>query len=50
MRFLPLPPLLAATALLKSLPQAPAFEIPQPGSTIRFNVKASVAIAGKFDK
>jgi polyisoprenoid-binding protein YceI len=52
MRFLALLPLLAAAALLAplSLAQAPVFEILQPGSTVGFNVKASVAIAGKFDK
>jgi polyisoprenoid-binding protein YceI len=52
MRFLALLPLLAAAALLAplSLAQGPVFEISQPGSTVGFNVKASVAIAGKFDK
>jgi polyisoprenoid-binding protein YceI len=51
MRFLALPPLLA-TALLTplSLAQAPVFAISQPASSVGFNVKASVAIAGKFDK
>jgi polyisoprenoid-binding protein YceI len=51
MRFLSLLPLLAAALLAPlSLAQVPAFEILQPGSTVGFNVKASVAIAGKFDK
>jgi hypothetical protein len=30
--------------------QAPVFELNKAQSTIGFNVKASVAIAGKFDK
>jgi polyisoprenoid-binding protein YceI len=30
--------------------QAPVFEIAQEGSSIKFHVKASVALAGKFDK
>jgi polyisoprenoid-binding protein YceI len=30
--------------------QAPIFEITQEGSSIKFHVKASVALAGKFDK
>ena len=52
MRFLAPLPLLAAAALLTPLSraQAPIFAIPQQGSAVRFNVKASVAIAGKFDK
>jgi polyisoprenoid-binding protein YceI len=52
MRFLALLPLLAAAALLAplSLAQAPVFQLSQPESTVGFNVKASVAIAGKFDK
>jgi len=43
---------LFALALLPSLSraQAPVFEITQPDSTIKFDVKASVDIAGKFDK
>ena len=52
-RYLALLPLLAASALLPSLAQAqaPVFVIsPPPQSTIKFNVKASVAIAGTFDK
>jgi polyisoprenoid-binding protein YceI len=52
MRQLTLLPLLAA-ALLPSLAkaQAPVFVIsPPPQSTIKFSVKASVAIAGTFDK
>jgi polyisoprenoid-binding protein YceI len=51
MRFLALPPLLAAALLTPlSLAQAPVFAISQPASSVGFNVKASVAIAGKFDK
>src|SRR5271168_2275730 len=50
-RFLALPPLLAAALLAPlAFAQAPVFEISQPASTVGFNVKASVAIAGKFDK
>jgi polyisoprenoid-binding protein YceI len=52
-RYLALLLLLAASALLPSLAhaQAPVFVIsPPPQSTIKFNVKASVAIAGTFDK
>jgi polyisoprenoid-binding protein YceI len=45
-------PLLAATALITPLSRAqvPVFEISQQGSTVGFNVKASIAIVGKFDK
>jgi polyisoprenoid-binding protein YceI len=46
-------PLLAAYALLPPLTQAqaPVFVLsPPPESTIKFNVKASVAISGTFDK
>jgi polyisoprenoid-binding protein YceI len=46
-------PLFAAAALLPSLAQAqaPVFVIsPPPQSTIKFSVKASVAIEGTFDK
>jgi len=53
MRYLALLSLLAASALLSPLAQAqaPVFVIsPPPQSTIKFNVKASVAIAGTFDK
>jgi len=52
MRFLAIPPLLAAATFLTPLSraQAPVFAISQQGSTVGFNVKASVAIAGKFDK
>jgi len=53
MRYLALLPLLAASALLPPLTQAqaPVFVIsPPPQSTIKFNVKASVAIEGTFDK
>jgi len=53
MRYLALLPLLAASALFSPLAQAqaPVFAIsPPPQSTIKFNVKASVAIEGTFDK
>jgi polyisoprenoid-binding protein YceI len=46
-------PLLAAAAFLPSLAQAqaPVFVIsPPPQSTVKFSVKASVAIEGTFDK
>ncbi|HKN24256.1 MAG TPA: YceI family protein [Candidatus Acidoferrum sp.] len=43
---------LLASALLPppSQAQVPVFAISQEGSTVQFSVKASVAIAGKFDK
>ena len=43
---------LAASAVLPSLSraQAPVFEISQKQSAVKFNVKASVAIDGTFDK
>jgi polyisoprenoid-binding protein YceI len=53
MRYLALLPLLAASALLspRAQAQAPVFVIsPPPQSTIKFSVKASVAIEGTFDK
>jgi polyisoprenoid-binding protein YceI len=53
MRYLALLPLLAASALLSPLAQAqaPVFVIsPPPQSTVKFSVKASVAIEGTFDK
>src|SRR5258708_10338304 len=53
MRYMALLPLFAASALLPPLAQAqaPVFVIsPPPQSTIKFNVKASVAIEGTFDK
>jgi polyisoprenoid-binding protein YceI len=53
LRHLVLLPLLAASALVLPLAQAqaPVFTIsPPPQSTIKFSVKASVAIAGTFDK
>ncbi len=54
MRYLALLPLLAAAAALLSplaQAQAPVFVIsPPPQSTIKFSVKASVAIEGTFDK
>lgn len=51
-RNLALLPLLAAIALLSSLAQAqaPTFEIEPKQSTIKFYVKASVALTGTFDK
>ena len=51
-RYFPLLPLLVVTALLVPLTQAqvPVFEFDKVKSSIGFNVKASVAIAGKFDK
>src|SRR6202040_793783 len=51
-RYLALPLLFIATALLVplSLAQVPVFEFDKAKSTIGFNVKASVAIVGKFDK
>jgi len=50
MRFLT--PLLLLAAMLTPLSRAqgPVFDILQQGSAVGFNVKASVAIAGKFDK
>jgi polyisoprenoid-binding protein YceI len=41
-----------ASILLPSVAraQAPVYEIEQGGSSIKFHVKASVALAGKFDK
>ena len=52
MRHLSLPLLLIATAFLVplSLAQVPVFEFDKAKSSIGCNVKASVAIAGKFDK
>src|SRR5258708_23196000 len=53
MKYLALLPLFAAAALLPALAQAqaPVFKIsPPPQSTIKFSVKASVAIEGTFDK
>jgi polyisoprenoid-binding protein YceI len=53
MRYLALLPLLAAAALLPplALAQIPVFAItPPPQSTVKFFVKASVALAGTFDK
>ncbi|MBV8810678.1 MAG: YceI family protein, partial [Acidobacteriaceae bacterium] len=43
---------LVASAVLTPLcrAQAPTFEITQEDSSVTFSVKASVAIAGKFDK
>ena len=47
---------LLTSAMLPSVTQAqdsagvPVFEISQTGSTIQFAVKASIAIAGTFDK
>jgi polyisoprenoid-binding protein YceI len=42
--------LLAALFTPSSQAQAPVFAISQEGSWIKFHVKASVAVAGKFDK
>jgi polyisoprenoid-binding protein YceI len=51
MRFLALLPLLAAASVTPlSRAQVPVFEINKAQSTVGFNVKASVAIAGKFDQ
>ena len=53
MRYLALLPLLTAATLLPPLAQAqvPVFKISQPPqSTVKFSVKASVAIEGTFDK
>jgi polyisoprenoid-binding protein YceI len=52
MKYLELLPLFAAVAFLPSLAQAqaPVFEITPVKSTIKFSVKASVAIEGVFDK
>ena len=52
MKYLALLPLFAAAAFLPSLAQAqaPVFEITPVKSTIKFSVKASVAIEGVFDK
>ena len=52
MKYLALLPLFAAVAFLPSLAQAqaPVFEITPVKSTIKFSVKASVAIEGVFDK
>jgi polyisoprenoid-binding protein YceI len=50
------PPWASFDFLVASLPVSPAlaqgtvFKIIQEGSSVRFSVKASVAIAGKFDK
>jgi len=50
MRFTTLLLLASATLALPSPADAPVIEITPVGSTIKFDVKASVAIAGKFDK
>jgi polyisoprenoid-binding protein YceI len=53
MKYRALLPLFAAAALLPSFAQAqvPVFAIsPPPQSTVKFSVKASVAIEGTFDK
>jgi polyisoprenoid-binding protein YceI len=52
MRYLAMLPVLAAVLLAPalSLAQAPVFEFDKAKSSIGFNVKASVSIAGKFDK
>jgi polyisoprenoid-binding protein YceI len=52
MRYLATLPVLAAALLAPalSLAQVPVFEFDKAKSSIGFNVKASVSIAGKFDK
>jgi polyisoprenoid-binding protein YceI len=51
MRYLALLPFLAAALIGPlSLAQAPIFVISPQQSTVKFNVKASVAIAGNFEK
>ena len=52
MRYLAMLPVLAAALLAPalSLAQVPVFEFDKAKSSIGFNVKASVSIAGKFDK
>jgi polyisoprenoid-binding protein YceI len=50
MRFLTPLLLLAAMPTPLCRAQGPVFDISQQGSSVGFNVKASVAIAGKFDK
>jgi polyisoprenoid-binding protein YceI len=50
MRYLASLPLLAALLTPLCLAQAPVFVITPADSTIKFNVKASVEIAGTFDK
>lgn len=50
-KYLALLPLLAASVLTPlGRAQAPTFAITQEDSTVKFSVKASVEIAGKFDK
>ena len=51
-RYLALLPMLATAALLSPLTRAqvPVFAVTPVESTIKFNVKASVPIAGNFDK
>ena len=52
MRYLAMLPVLAAVLLAPalSLAQVPVFEFDKAKSSIGFNVKASIDIAGKFDK
>jgi polyisoprenoid-binding protein YceI len=52
LRYLALLPLLAAAAFLppQTQAQAPVFAVTPGTSTIKFNVKASVPIAGNFEK
>ena len=50
MRFALVCVLLALLLPPSSSAQVPVFEITQEGSWIKFHVKASVAVAGKFDK
>jgi len=51
-RYLALLPMLATAALLspQTRAQVPVFAVTSVESTIKFNVKASVPIAGNFDK
>jgi polyisoprenoid-binding protein YceI len=50
-RYLAMLPILAAALLTPiGLAQAPVFEISQQQSTVKFSVKASVAIEGNFNK
>jgi polyisoprenoid-binding protein YceI len=51
MRYLAMLPVVATALLAQlSLAQVPVVEFDKAKGTIGFNVKASVAIAGKFDK
>jgi polyisoprenoid-binding protein YceI len=50
MRYLAMLPIFAALLVPISQAQVPVFEFSQQQSTIKFSVKASVAIEGNFDK